>query len=149
MTGPDGEPAEVSPSEDISITEDITEEMKVQPGLFAWYASCAERAQARMKKTMYRIHCLEEDMDAEIRARGDKPTEKAIEREINRHPKMRKLYENYIDAKAEYGQLNALVEAFKQRAFILGGIGANYRAEGMEVHTLRAKSERVFTKRNK
>jgi hypothetical protein len=144
VIGPDGQPADIDPAKDIAIDGGLSDEMAEQPGLFAYYAMCAERSQARVKQLNYRIHCLQEDLDAEIRRRVAKTKEKlpeaGISAEISRHVKMRALYEKKIKANAVKGQLYALREAFAQRASMLQSISANFRAEGIEVRTLREVS---------
>ena len=148
LYGPTGDLVKVRPADDVSISPDLNEEMRTQPALFAFYAAAAERAHAKAKRVKFKIHCLREDLDADIRKReADLPkakrsTETAIKTEINRDPSMRKLYEKYVEAQRVSGYLYALKESFQQRVLMLQSIGANLRGEvGGELRTLVRKTD--------
>lgn len=139
---PDKIPVVVNPSPDLEIGADLDAEMGQQPGLFAYYGILAEEAKARAKKVKFRIHCLREDLDARIRAKGEIRTEKAIEAAINRSPKMRALFKLSMDRQREAGFLAVLAKAFDQRKDMLQSMGANRRKEMAqgEMQTLQQKA---------
>lgn len=137
-------------ADDIDIGPDLTRHMSRQPGLFAYYGGIAEAAYQRSKRLKYEIHCLQEDLDGELRrkakAKGEKlPTETAIKAKINRHPDVRAKFEEYLEAKRVAGMLAILKDAFKQRADMLRSIGAMQRSEldQSDIATLKRKAKHV------
>lgn len=149
--------SEVDPTEDITIAGDLkglalSREMARQASLFGFYAWIAEEAYHEAKNIKYLLHCKREDLDAKIRRlaqeSGEKLTEKAIEFRINRHPKMRNLYEQYMATRRRAGLLNAYKEAFRQKGDMLRSIGVNNRNEydTTEMNTLKEKAHEVLKK---
>ena len=141
----------MDPGADLKIGADLTKAMADQPGLYAFYASLAEEAEGRAKNIKYQLHCKEEDLDKVFRkkaiASGEKFTESGLKNKVNRHPEMRALYEQYLEARRTAGKLTVLKDAFRQRADMLRSIGANRRSEVEqgEFQTLKQKAKRVLS----
>jgi hypothetical protein len=136
-----GQEVDVDPNAHLAIGPDLTEEMQRQPALFAYYAGLAEEEYRKGKRLKFRIHCLEEDLDARLRKEATKRfTERELKTRIKSHPKMRKLYDRYVATMRKAGHLKNIKDAFDQRYHLLQSIGARERAEmDTDLRTLKLK----------
>jgi hypothetical protein len=134
-----GDPTPVNPDSHLAIGPDLTEAMMRQPGLFAYYAALAEEEYRRGKRIKFKLHCLKEDLDERFRKEATKRlTERELSNKINKHPKMRLLYEKYVATMRRAGHLKVIKDAFDQRYHMLQSIGANRRKEqDVDLRTLK------------
>jgi hypothetical protein len=146
-----GQDVLVVPDPDLIIREDITKAMKRQAGTFAYYAGLAEEEYRRGKRLKFKLHCLEEELDARYRKEATKRvTERALSNKIKRHPEMRALYSKYIATMRRAGHLKVLKDAFEQRYHMLQSIGANTRKElDAELRTLQRKTHEKLSNINR
>lgn len=143
VKGPLDNYIDVEPNADLVIGPDLTTEMKRQPALYAYYAALAEEEYRRGKRIKYKLHCLEEELDAKYRKETTKRvTERELSNRIKRHPKMRALYDKYITTMRRSGHLKKLMDALEQKYHMLQSIGAMTRQElNTELRTLQRKAK--------
>lgn len=126
-----GTPATIDAGRDINIVgRSVTNALKEQPGLFAWYSDLYAAARRELREAKHKEKSIAEDLDGEIREKADKKlTETEIKKRIARHKKMRAAWKARMDWEYKVDRLDGYMKAMDHRMRALQSIGANARRE--------------------
>lgn len=138
----DGEDAHefvtLDPDSDLDVnTAAISDELRDGARLYAWYATLKVEAKGEMKRAMYLVHCLREDLTGKFRSKEKKAEARVshhlsateMRAKVNRNPKVRAAIELYMAAVTQYQHLVEYCEALTQRHRNLQSLNALFNSE--------------------
>ncbi len=112
---------------------DLSKELSMHAANYMYVADQAVRAEAVYDTKKYNLDQLAAELDSQVRikaeADGKKVTEKAIEKEVEKHPSFKNAKLALIKAKAERNLLKANQEAWYQRKDSLIQLAIKERSE--------------------
>lgn len=112
--------------------ENLDEELSSQPQKFAWFATMAAMARAKVERLEYDLEEFELQLDLKIRREADKDeklTEALIKAKVRTDAGRNEKVERLCRAKEQAEIAQAAKDAFSQRKDCLISIGANRRAQ--------------------
>jgi hypothetical protein len=125
---------ELNPDAELKLSEeDINENLKNQPSLYAFYAVMYEAAESELADRKFALETLEAVLDEHVRAEAATAGTKVTETMIANRIRLNEDYQNAVialnQAKAQSGKLRAIKEAFVHRKDMLVTLASNMRAQ--------------------
>ncbi len=112
----------IYPQRDAMISEDIDREITRLPGLFSWYLSLRDVAEAEYKEARHNEHNVEEDLYRMLRIPkegGKKRTETEVKMAVKAHSLMRDADRKRMTAETMLRNLRSAVEAIDMKRWAL------------------------------
>lgn len=133
---------------ELSVSSDLNDEFRKQPGLFAYWAFQQARAEDQVRKAEEQSDLMFSMLYAKYRDSNPGAKENDCKSFIRRSKRYKEIIARLNKAKHDRDILKAAVRAFEQRRDMLIQLGANLRSEfdstdtGVKVET--AKATRVM-----
>ncbi len=130
----DGEEYDLDSSELEIDRDDIDLGLAEQAAKYAWFSVASAKLMGEVKRAEAILESKEADVEADVREyhrvnSEKKPTEKAIQLEVERHEDVRLLVDNVIEKRQYHGILSAFASAYAQRKDALVTLARNRNFE--------------------
>ena len=126
----EGKEFECDPENELlSSEENINDDLKNQPGWYAWYAVLQEKADHELQESKLMLEIFGAELDAKIRSTHESLTEKKITAMILMDEDYHMARRMVNDSKHKVGVLKAVKESFDHRKDMLITLASNMRKQ--------------------
>lgn len=103
---------------------DIDKDLRRLPGVLSWYLQLKDTAKTAVKEAQYQEHCVEEDLNLELRLQSKKKgeprlTETDLRMRVKTDPRMRAAFRARMDAETILRGLESAVAALIEKKWAL------------------------------
>ena len=132
------------PQRELLISDNLSMELRRQPGLFAWYGRLYSLAYRNWQGAKQDVLERQEDLLDELRERNaerhgkDRMIVTELKAKVNRDPKLRLLWRRQTKMNSTRHWMFVLVQAADQRGRLLQTLGANRRKEVSQPDSVRS-----------